>query len=257
MPVVPNVPQPAEVPSRTPSGRPQTSRPQTSPPQTSPADQPATEQRPADQPAADQPAADVQQPVTEAVSVQRPATEQPADAHPGDVGQQRASSAHRPGLYRRVARRYGAGPLHLLALLSSFAFAGFLVERVIPTGGIADIGIWFAGALLGHDLFLFPLYALADRSTGLVGRRHPERLPAVPWTNYLRVPALFSGVLLLVSFPLVFKLDPSDYHNATGLFPDPFLARWLIVTAGLFFVSALLYALRLRRSGASRVPSRG
>ncbi|MGH9071510.1 MAG: hypothetical protein ACRDX8_10195 [Acidimicrobiales bacterium] len=145
-----------------------------------------------------------------------------------------------------MTRRYGANPLHLLALLASFAFAGYIAERIVPLGGGPDIGIWFAGSLLGHDLFLFPLYALADRGAGMI-RRHPERLPAVPWVNHLRVPGVISGVLLLVSFPLVFSLDRTDYHNATGLYPNPFLARWLVVTGCLFLASAVLYALRLRR----------
>lgn len=167
-------------------------------------------------------------------------------------------STRPPTLYRRIARRYGAGPLHLLALLASFAFAGYIAERIVPVGGAGDIGIWFAGALIGHDLFLFPLYALADGTAGLVARRHPERLPAVPWHNYLRVPAFFSGALLLVSFPIVFNLDPSAYHYATGLLPTPFLARWLIVTAALFFVSAVAYALRLRgHAGAKAAKTSG
>lgn len=148
---------------------------------------------------------------------------------------------------RQLARWYGAGPLHLLALVTSFAFAGYLVDKVVRAGGAGDIGIWFAGALLGHDLFLFPLYAIADRFAGRTARHHPERLPPVPWVNHLRIPAVISGVLLLVSFPLVFNLDPADYHNATGLLPTPYLGRWLVITAGLFGASALLYALRLAR----------
>ncbi|MGH9075461.1 MAG: hypothetical protein ACRDZQ_15275 [Acidimicrobiales bacterium] len=166
-----------------------------------------------------------------------------------------------PGPARRfarwAARRYGAGPLHLLALLSSFAFAGYVATRIAPVGGAGDVGIWFAGALVGHDLFLFPLYALADRSAGRMARRHPDRLAQVPWVNYLRVPALVSGVLLLVSFPLVFDLDSSDYHYATGLLPSPYLARWLVVTGALFGASALLYALRVARVGAHRGRAEG
>lgn len=147
------------------------------------------------------------------------------------------------------ARRYGAGPLHLLALLASFAFAGYVVDRVTTVNDPIGIAIWFAATLVGHDLFLFPLYSLADRSLSLRSRRHPERLPRVPGINYIRVPGLVSGMLLLVSFPLVFKLDVTDYHSATGLNPDPYLARWLLITAVLFAVSAILYALRLGRAG--------
>ena len=153
------------------------------------------------------------------------------------------------GPMRFMIRHYGAGPLHLLALLGSFAFAGYVVDRVTTVNDPIGIAIWFAATLVAHDLVLFPLYSLADRSLGLRARRHPERLPRVPWINYLRIPVLVSGILLLMSFPLVFKLDVKDYHSATGLNPDPYLARWLLITAALFAVSAVLYAFRLGRSG--------
>lgn len=155
----------------------------------------------------------------------------------------------RKGFLGFVVRHYGAGPLHLLALLLSFAFAGYVVDRVTTVNDPIGIGIWFAGALLAHDLVLFPLYSLADRSLSLRARRHPERLPRVPGINYLRVPALVSGLLLLISFPLVFKLDTKDYHSATNLNPDPYLARWLLITAALFAAAAILYALRLGKAG--------
>lgn len=153
------------------------------------------------------------------------------------------------GILRFVGRRYGAGPLHLLALLGSFAFAGYVVDRVTTVNDPIGIVIWFAATLVAHDLVLFPLYSLADRSLSFRARRHPERLPRVPWINYVRVPVLLSGTLLLVSFPLVFKLDTVDYHSATGLNPDPYLARWLLITAALFTVAAILYAIRLGQAG--------
>jgi hypothetical protein len=149
---------------------------------------------------------------------------------------------------RRLLRHYGAGPLHLLALLGSFAFAGYVVDRVTTVNDPVGIGIWFAATLVAHDLFLFPLYSLADRSLGLRARRHPERLPRVPWINHVRMPVVVSAVLLLVSFPLVFRIDASDYRSATGLNPDPYLARWLLITAALFAASAVLYAVRLGRA---------
>lgn len=158
----------------------------------------------------------------------------------------------RPRFLRLIIRRYGAGPLHLLALLGSFAFAGYVVDRVTTVNDPIGIGIWFAATLVAHDLFLFPLYSLADRSLGIGARRHPERLPRVPWINYVRMPVIVSGILLLISFPLVFKLDASDYRNATGLNPNPYLARWLLITAVLFAASAVLYAVRLGRAAGTR-----
>ncbi|PZS19620.1 MAG: hypothetical protein DLM60_09890, partial [Pseudonocardiales bacterium] len=63
--------------------------------------------------------------------------------------------------------------------------------------------LWFLGAVIAHDLVLFPLYALADRSlsTGLRSLRPgspPGRTPPrVAALNYLRVPILGTGLLLL------------------------------------------------------------
>lgn len=152
-------------------------------------------------------------------------------------------------LMRFVVRHYGAGPLHLLALLGSFAFAGYVVDRVTTVSDPIGIGIWFVAALVAHDLALFPLYSIAHHAVHRRVRHHPERLPTVPWINYVRIPILVSGMLLLVSFPLVFQLDVADYRNATGLKPDVFLARWLLVTAVLFAGAAVLYAIRLGRAG--------
>ncbi|MDQ6782063.1 MAG: hypothetical protein M3063_01175 [Actinomycetota bacterium] len=160
-----------------------------------------------------------------------------------------------PRLLRLVIRHYGAGPLHLIALLASFAFAGYVVARIAAVGHHWQILLWFVGALIVNDFVLFPLYSLADRSWQGKARRHPETLPRVPWINHLRVPAVIAGVLLLISFPMVFRLDPTDYHAATNLTPDPYLARWLLITAALFASSALAYAFRLGRAGRARTSS--
>ncbi len=42
-----------------------------------------------------------------------------------------------------------------------------------------------------------PLYTLADRSAAVVFRHIPPKLPAVQRINYLRVPVVLSGLLLL------------------------------------------------------------
>ena len=107
--------------------------------------------------------------------------------------------------------------------------------------------MWFLGAVIGHDLLLMPLYSLADRSALTAIRHRAPRLPAVPWINYLRVPAGLSGLLLLVWFPLILRLH-TNYHASTTLSPDPFLWHWLAVTGALFLASAAVLALRLRRT---------
>jgi hypothetical protein len=149
---------------------------------------------------------------------------------------------------RRLFRRYGAAPLRLLSLLACFALVGYVVTRIHAEGGWVRIAIWFVVALIAHDLVLWPLYALADRSAIRLAHRHPERLPTVPWINHVRVPAVISGVLLGISFPLVFRLSEGYYSSVTGLSESPYLGHWLFVTGVLFAGSALIYAVRLGRA---------
>ncbi len=145
---------------------------------------------------------------------------------------------------RRLLRWYGANPLHLLALLGCFALAGYAADRLVPSRPVG-IAVWFVGAVVGHDLLLMPLYSLADRSAGAVIRHRATRLPAIPWINYLRVPAALSGLLLLVWFPLILRLR-TRYQASTTLSPAPFLWHWLAVTGALFLLSAAALAVRIR-----------
>jgi peroxiredoxin len=152
----------------------------------------------------------------------------------------------------RLLRWYGANPLHLLALLGSFALAGYAAAQLLPMD-VFGIAVWFAGAVIGHDLLLMPLYTLADRSAAAVFRHIPQKLPTVQWINYLRVPVVLSGLLLLIWFPLIFRL-PTGFPAATTLSLDPYLWHWLAVTGALFLLSATALALRLRagRSGTGK-----
>ena len=65
---------------------------------------------------------------------------------------------------RWIRRWYGAHPLHLLALLASFALAGYAVHAVVVAGQWRGFAAWFLIAIVGHDLLLFPLYSVADLS---------------------------------------------------------------------------------------------
>src|SRR3989442_3097158 len=65
---------------------------------------------------------------------------------------------------RWIRRWYGAHPLHLLALLASFALAGYAVHAVVAAGQWRGFAVWFLVAIVGHDLLLFPLYSVADLS---------------------------------------------------------------------------------------------
>jgi hypothetical protein len=161
-------------------------------------------------------------------------------------------------LARAARRRYGAHPLHLLALVAAFCLAGYAVRAVVAAGQWRGFALWFAVAVIGHDLVLFPLYSLADLSVRrlLPHRKRPRRGPQAPQViNYVRIPAGFSLLLLLVWFPLILGLSAGTYHRASGLTSAPYLWRWLGVTGALFAGSGFAYALRMRR--AVRPPGPG
>ena len=153
---------------------------------------------------------------------------------------------------RHLLRWYGAGPLHLLSLLACFALAGYAAIQLVHSRPLG-VAVWFLGAVIGHDLLLMPLYSLADRSVVAVIRHRAPGLPALPWINYVRVPAALSGLLLLVWFPLILRLTAS-YHASTTLSPEPYLWHWLAVTGVLFLLSAVAFAARLRGTSQHTPP---
>ena len=145
---------------------------------------------------------------------------------------------------RWFRRWYGANPLHLLAMLGCVLLADYAAVRLLLVKP-AGVLIWFVGAIVGHDVILFPLYVIADRSVMAVFRHRPPKLPTVPWINYLRVPVVLSGILLLMWFPLIFRI-PSHFPRTTDLSLNPYLGNWLAVSGVLFLLSAVTFALRLR-----------
>jgi hypothetical protein len=139
------------------------------------------------------------------------------------------------------------GPVALLALLASFVVAGYAGVRLLA-GNPVGVGAWFVGSAVVHDLMLFPLYAGVDAALVTLLRRRSAlaTVAGVPWLNHLRVPAVISGVLLLVWSPLILRV-PTAYFEASGLSAQPFLPRWLAVTAVLFAISAATLAVRVAR----------
>src|SRR2546423_985141 len=108
-------------------------------------------------------------------------------------------------MLRRYRAFYGSHPLHLLIMLAGFALLCYIVWTIKPTTlwnprvWWQSIAVWFAGAVILHDLVLFPLYAFADRLLTIpTGRRRQPRIAAL---NYLRLPALGSALTLLVFLP--------------------------------------------------------
>lgn len=135
-------------------------------------------------------------------------------------------------------RWYGAHPLHLLIVLAGFALAGYVVSLTV--GHYPDVPwmlLWFAGALVAHDLVLFPIYALLDRFGARLSRpRHA--------VNHVRIPTLASGLLLLLFLPGIIEQGRQTYLDATGQTQAPYLGRWLLITAVLYGASAIIFTIR-------------
>jgi hypothetical protein len=146
-------------------------------------------------------------------------------------------------------------------MLGGFALLGYVVVVAKPSTLWKPEGewwqsvlVWFVAAFIAHDLVLFPIYALADRILGSLTTSR-RRQPAVSAGNYLRVPTLGSGLILLIFFPGIIKQGAPLFHADTGLSQQPFLGRWLLLTVAMFGTSALFYALRratTRRLSLSR-----
>lgn len=151
------------------------------------------------------------------------------------------------GVLARYRDFYGSHPLHLLTMLAGFALLGYIIATVRPVTLWNDavwwqsIAVWFAATIIAHDLVLFPVYALADRMlTAAAGRQ-----PKVAALNHIRVPALASALTFAVFLPGIIEQGKPTYLAATGQTQEPFLGRWLLLTAALFGISAALYAARV------------
>ena len=154
--------------------------------------------------------------------------------------------------FARFRAVYGSHPLHLLALIAGFALFGYVLATVKPATlwnpntWWQSIIVWFAAAIIAHDLVLFPIYAFVDRILlAGSGIRPPRSETSVPVLNYVRVPALGAGLTLLMFLPGIIEQGAPTYAAATGQTQEPFLGRWLLLTAAMFTASAVLYAIRL------------
>lgn len=174
-------------------------------------------------------------------------------------------------------RLYGAQPLHLLGHLVMFLVAGWAINQILGGGNAINWLAWFIGAALLHDLVLLPVYSLLDRAVQRGGRRRPGQggRPSqsalrghdrqwAPVVNHIRVPAAIAGILLLVYFPVILGYSSSNYRNDSGHALTGYTRNWLLVSAGLFVCSGLVYLVRvLRRPGpppaveSSSPPTRG
>jgi hypothetical protein len=161
--------------------------------------------------------------------------------------------------WRRFRARYGGGPLHLLVLVASFAIAGAAVVGWSQRPrDLATVLEWFVAAILIHDLVLLPLYSVMDRIAlgglrprtvrGVGAGAGAARPGLVNPTPYLRIPAILSGLLLAVFFPVIFGLGAQTELSASGIAESGYLARWLLATGVMFSASGLAYVVATARA---------
>jgi hypothetical protein len=149
-----------------------------------------------------------------------------------------------------VHRRYGASPLHLIGHLLAIAIAVYAVSKVLHPRYSRGLNflVWLLAGAVVHDFVLAPAYALLDRLVRALPRSA---------VNHVRFPAVVSGAMLLVYWPLILVRADGNYVRATGSHVDGFATRWLLITAALFLASALLYAARAAARGRAARRARG
>lgn len=134
-------------------------------------------------------------------------------------------------------RAYGASPVHLLAHLVLLPLAAYALLQIADTRNAVRILVWLLASAVLHDILLLPFYGVLDR----VARRATGSA-----VNFIRVPALLSGLLLLVFYPAIAGKGARSFSRVSGLDWSGYLGRWLLVTAGLFLLSGALYLVRGR-----------
>jgi hypothetical protein len=142
-----------------------------------------------------------------------------------------------------MTARYGSSPLHLLAHLAAFALAGWALLQVLDLGNWQRAILWLAGAVVLHDLVLWPGYTLLDRAA--------RRGRPAAWANYVRVPLGISALLALVFFPVICGKGERTYERVSGQSWDGYAERWLLVSALLFAAAAGVYLVRSRAGSSS------
>jgi hypothetical protein len=159
----------------------------------------------------------------------------------------------------RFRALYGASVGNLLVLLLSFVVTGLAVVGWFQRPrDVTTVIEWFAAAIVLHDLVAVPAYTLLDRivfgSLRGAGRRRTI-VGAVNATPYLRVPAILSGLLLVVFFPVIFGLGSQAELTASGIAEKGYLAKWLIASGVMFALSGAVWGVTARRGQTRSVAS--
>ena len=142
-----------------------------------------------------------------------------------------------------LRRGYGATPVHLLAHLAALALAAYALLQIVDLRRADNAIAWLVASVLLHDLVLLPFYTALDRAAQVLAGRGTRRA----LVNHVRVPVALSALLLLVYFPVITGRTEGNYRRVSGLEPDGYLGRWLLVSGLLFTASAVAFAIRLRR----------
>jgi hypothetical protein len=148
-------------------------------------------------------------------------------------------------------RRYGASPLHLLAHLVGFAIVAFALDRIFSGGDVKELLVLYLGLVIAHDLVFVPAYTGVDRLfRGVIARLQLPTRTGVPVVNHVRAPAMISGLLLIIYFPLISGRNQGWFLELSGHSPTHYLRNWLLITAVLFLASGLIYTGRVVRARA-------
>jgi hypothetical protein len=150
---------------------------------------------------------------------------------------------HGVGVMERFRKLYGAGPLHLVGMVVSLTVAWYAAAKLVPRQPW-NVTKWFVGSAVIHDVVLLPFYAGVDWMLRMASARAPG---PVPWINHARVPAFFSGLLLLVYFPLIGRKS-TFYERATTFHMGLYFGRWMVFTVVVFALSAGIYGARVLRA---------
>ncbi len=161
------------------------------------------------------------------------------------------------GFTEAFKRRYGAHPAHLLLLVAAGALAGYAVLHWLQAPTPIRLLVWFAAAVIGHDLIAFPIYAGIDRLLVRAVGGTPAADGYSRWRragiNHVRVPTLLSLLLLVMWYPLILQRSDRTQFAASGRHQDSYLGNWLLAVAILFGASLVIFLLRLaREAGRSR-----
>lgn len=185
------------------------------------------------------------------------------DGLPGGEGPKRG------GLLATWNRTYGASPAHLLLHLAAIALCAWALAQSFDARYEAvykNLALWMVGGAILNDFVALPIYVGLDRVARTVwgkvrgaapGAATSTREALVPGNGHVRFPVVMSAVLLLVYGPNILRDTGPGYTLTTGLAEPPdYAARWLLVTAGLFVASAVIYGLRVAAArAAARRPS--